>query len=67
MSEVDAMGPNDITFYKANGSSFSVDFKPEGMYAKLKEVFPLLCECYFDGPMKNEKAAGNFRGQRARC
>ena len=57
MSEPGAMGPNNMTFYKATGESFSVDYKEEGKYEELKNVFPALKECYWDGPMKNEIAS----------
>lgn len=57
-SELGAMGPNDMTFYKKNGESFSVDYKTEDTpYALLKELFWTLKECYWNGPMRNESAA----------
>lgn len=56
MSELGAMGPNDMMFYKATGESFSVDYR-DGKYDELKELFPILKECYWNGPMKNEVAA----------
>lgn len=56
MSEVGAMGPNDMTFYKKNGESFNVDYKnEETSYEKLKECFPSLVGCYWNGPMRGEK------------
>lgn len=49
------MGPNDMTFYKRNGKSFSLDYMSEDTsYSQIKEVFPVLKDCYFDGPMKRE-------------
>ena len=57
-SELGAMGPNDMTFCKKNGERFSVDYKSENtLYSALKEVFPVLKECYWNGPMRNESAA----------
>lgn len=55
-SEPGAMGPNNMKFYKRNGESFSVNYMSEDMpYSRLKELFPVLKDCYFDGPMKREK------------
>lgn len=54
-SEPGAMGPNDCTFYKSNGESFSVDYlSEETPYSMLKEYFPVLLDCYWNGPMKDE-------------
>lgn len=40
VSEPGAMGPNDKTFYKKTGKSFSVDYKNEiTPYSKIKEFF----------------------------
>lgn len=58
-SEIGSMGPRDITFYAEEGKSFSVDYlSEETSYSKLKELFPVLKECYWNGPMKHEMAAG---------
>ena len=58
MSEPGAMGPNDMTFYKKNGKSFSVDYKDEKTsYTKIKEWFPALNGCYWNGPMSTEAAS----------
>lgn len=55
MKKGGAMGPNDMTFYKRNGKSFSLDYMSEDTsYSQIKEVFPVLKDCYFDGPMKRE-------------
>ena len=55
-SEPGAMGPNNMKFYKRNGESFSVNYMSEDMpYSRLKELFPVLKDCYFDGSMKREK------------
>lgn len=44
-----------MKFYKRNGESFSVNYMSEDMlYSRLKELFPVLKDCYFDGPMKRE-------------
>lgn len=57
ISEPGAMGPNDMTFYKKNGDSFVVDYKREKTsYEKIKECFPSLNGCYWNGPMKDELA-----------
>ena len=59
-SEPGAMGPNDMTFYKKNGEIFSVDYLPNDTpYPKLKELFPVLKDCYWNGPMRNEAAASS--------
>lgn len=59
-SEPGAMGPNDMTFYKADGESFIVDYKTAEMpYSLLKEVFPVLKDCCWNGPMKNKSAHTN--------
>jgi len=45
-----------MKFYKRNGESFSVNYMSEDMpYSRLKELFPVLKDCYFDGSMKREK------------
>lgn len=57
-SEPGAMGPNDMSFFKKNGESFSVDYlSGYTPYSMLKEVFPVLQECYWNGPAKNEAAS----------
>lgn len=58
MSEAGAMGPNDMTFYKKGGESFAIDYKSEETpYSELRECFPLLKECYWNGPMKSDSAS----------
>lgn len=57
-SEPGAMGPNDMRFYKSNGETFEVDYKSEETpYSMIKELFPVLRDCYWDGPMRKEAAA----------
>lgn len=57
-SEPGAMGSNDMRFYKRSGETFVVDYKSEETpYSMLKEFFPVLRDCYWDGPMRNEAAA----------
>lgn len=57
-SEPGAMGPNDMRFYKSNGETFEVDYKSEETpYSMIKELFPVLRDCYWDGPMIKEAAA----------
>ena len=59
VSEPGAMGPGGVmTFYKKNGECFSVDYLSETTpYASIKNLFPVLRECYWDGPMSTELAA----------
>ena len=58
VSEPGAMGPNDMTFYKKGGESFVIDYKSEETpYSELRECFPLLKECYWNGPMKSDSAS----------
>ena len=55
-SEPGAMGPHNMTFYTRNGNSFAVNYMSEDTpYSKIKELFPTLTECYFDGPTKRER------------
>ena len=57
-----AMGLHNMSFYKKSGESFSVDYlSNETPYGLLKELFPVLQDCYWDGPMRGEKEAeGTF-------
>lgn len=58
MSEAGSMGPNDMTFYKKGGESFTIDYKSEETpYSELRECFPLLKECYWNGPMKSDSVS----------
>jgi len=57
ISEPGAMGPHDMTFYRENGLNFRVNYLEDGNYEKLKELYPALQGCYWDGPMKNELAS----------
>lgn len=54
VSESDANIPNIMTFYRATGESFSVDCTQKERYEGVKEVYPILKKCYWNGPMKNE-------------
>ena len=57
-SEPGAMGPNNMRLYKRNGEWFEVDYlSEETPYSMIKEYFPVLKECYWNGPMRNEAAA----------
>lgn len=54
-SEPGAMGPNDMSFFKSNGESFRLDYKSEETpYSMIKELFPVLRDCYWNGPMRKE-------------
>ena len=56
VSEPGAMGPNDMAFYKRTGESFELDYKSEKTpYSEIKEAFPTLQECYWNGPARGEK------------
>lgn len=57
MSEPGAMDPHNMTFLKSNGEFFYVDYMFEDTYSILKEAFPALKECYWNGPMRSEAAA----------
>ena len=58
-SEVGAMGPRGtMGFYTKSGKHFQVDYlSKETAYKKVKECFPTLKGCYWNGPMKNEFAS----------
>ena len=59
-SELGAMGPKDMTFYKKNGESFYIDYKSKNtLYPTLKEMFPVLKNCYWNGPMRHESESFN--------
>ena len=56
VSEPGAMGPNDMTFYKKTGDTFTIDYKSdETPYSEIKEAFPMLQECFWNGPARGEK------------
>lgn len=57
VSEPGAMGPNNMTFYTKAGEYFSVEHTDSDTYAELKEAYPVLKECFWNGPMKNEIAS----------
>ena len=57
-SEPGAMGPRNMTFYKKTGANFSVEYLSDHVsYSLLKEYFPVLCDCYWNGPMCSESAS----------
>lgn len=58
-SEPGAMGANGMmTFYRKTGESFTVNYlSDETLYGKIKELFPELNECYWNGPMRTDPAA----------
>jgi hypothetical protein len=55
VSEPGAMGPNTMEFMNASGEIINVAYTVDNTYETLREVFPLLKECRWDGPMANEK------------
>lgn len=55
VSEPGAMGPNDITFYKRSGECFTIDYLDDETYMELREAFPVLKECFWNGAGKEEK------------
>lgn len=58
VSEPGAMGPNDIGFYMKDGTYFRLDYKSnETPWSSIREWFPTIKECYFNGPMKTELAS----------
>lgn len=58
VSEPRAMGPNDIGFFMKDGRTFRLDYKTEETpWSDIREWFPTLQKCYFDGPMRNEIAS----------
>lgn len=58
VSEPGAMGPNDIGFFMKDGRTFRLDYKTEETpWSDIREWFPTLQKCYFDGPMRNEIAS----------
>lgn len=58
-SEPGAMGANGtMTFYKETGESFTINYlSEETPYSEIKELFPALKECYWNGPMRTDPAA----------
>lgn len=58
-SEVGAMGLNGtVGVFTKSGEHFIVNYLSENTpYEKLKECFPALQGCYWNGPMKNERAS----------
>ena len=56
VSEPGAMGPNDIGFFLKNGSFFRLDYKINSQtpWNRIREWFPTLKECFFNGARKNE-------------
>lgn len=60
-SEPGAMGPNDMSFYTRNGESFTVEYlSHETPYELLKELFPILQQCYWNGPMRGDRLSSNM-------
>ena len=58
VSEPGAMGPNDIGFFMKDGRNFRLDYKTEETpWSDIREWFPTLQKCYFDGPMRDEIAS----------
>lgn len=55
VSEPGAMGPNTMEFMNDSGEVIDVAYTVENKYEILREAFPLLKECRWDGPMANEK------------
>lgn len=55
VSEPGAMGPNTMEFMNTAGEVIKVAYTVDNTYETLREVFPLLKECRWDGPMPNEK------------
>lgn len=58
-SEPGAMGANGtMTFYRETGESFTINYlSEETPYSEIKELFPVLKECYWNGSMRAESAA----------
>ena len=55
VSEPGAMGPNDIGFFMKDGTYFRLDYKSnETPWSSIREWFPTIKECCFNGPMKTE-------------
>ena len=58
VSEPRAMGPNDIGFFMKDGRHFRLDYKTdETPWSSIREWFPTLQKCFFNGPMKTESAS----------
>lgn len=55
VSEPGAMGPNTMEFMNDSGEVIDVAYTVENTYEILREAFPLLKECRWNGPMANEK------------
>lgn len=58
VQESGAMGPNDIGFFMKDGRAFRLDYKSEETsWSSIREWFPTIKECCFNGLMKNEMAS----------
>ncbi len=58
VSEPGAMGPNDLTFFREDGSYFRLDYNTEKTpWSRIREWFPMLKECCFNGPMRKDPAS----------
>ena len=55
VSEPGAMGPHTMKFMNNSGDVINVEYTVDNTYEILREVFPLLKKCRWDGPMANEK------------
>ena len=57
VSESNAIYPNNMTFYRKNGESFSVDcHSKKTLYSTLEKLFPVLENCHWDGPKIEEES-----------
>lgn len=55
VNEPGAMGPNTMEFMNSIGETINVAYTVDNTYETLRDVFPLLKECYWNGPMHNER------------
>lgn len=61
LAEPGAMGVGNLMeFITAEGEKFSLFFSEEMPYSKVKEYFPALVDCYWNGPESDESCRTEF-------
>ena len=61
LAEPGAMGVGNLMeFITAEGEEFSLFFSEEMPYSKVKEYFPALDDCYWNGPESDESCRTEF-------
>ena len=61
VSEPGAMGiPSFMECVKKNGEKFSLNYGGDDYYSKIKENFPAIEGCFWNGPMPGDKTSGEI-------